>query len=207
MKICMISDTHSLHEELIVPEADLLIHAGDISSRGEVGELERFLAWFSALPHPHKVFIGGNHDFFLEASREAFLRMVPDNLIYLENEQRIVAGIKIWGSPITPYFFNFAFNRYRGRGIRCYWEEIPADTDIVVTHGPPFGIGDATVKGVRAGCDDLLDIVTKIKPRYHIFGHIHEAYGIYEKEDTTFVNASVLDIHYRMVHAPIVLDW
>lgn len=207
MKICFISDTHSLHEQMLIPEADILIHAGDLSSRGERGELQVFLDWFAALPHPHKVFIGGNHDFFLEEERAAFLQMVPDNLIYLENEQRAVAGIKIWGSPITPYFFNFAFNRHRGKAIRCYWDEIPTDTDILVTHGPPFGIGDRTVKGISAGCEELLEVVKNIQPRYHVFGHIHEAYGVYQQGGTTFVNASLVDLHYRPIHAPIVVTW
>ena len=207
MKICLISDTHSLHRQIKIPETEILIHAGDLSSQGTKEELRVFLDWFANLPHKHKVFIGGNHDFMLEEDREAFLEMLPDNLIYLENETREIEGIKIWGSPITPYFFNFAFNRQRGKAIRCYWEEIPSDTDIVVTHGPPFGIGDRTLKGINAGCEDLLEILQKIKPKYHVFGHIHEAYGIYQKEATTFINASNVDIHYRAVNAPIVLDW
>lgn len=207
MKICFISDTHGLHKRLEVPAADILIHAGDFSGKGEEWQVKSFINWFTGLPHRYKIFIAGNHDFLAEEDPECFQALLNDQIIYLENSFVDVEGIRIWGSPITPWFYDWAFNRRRGKEIRKYWEAIPSNTDIVVTHGPPLGQGDLTVKGELVGCKDLLDIIETIQPRYHVFGHIHEAYGINKIEQTTFVNASVLDEHYALVNPPIVIDW
>jgi len=204
MKITLISDTHGKHDQLVLPETDLLIHAGDLSSRGTLPEIQQFLDWFAALPIKHKVFIGGNHDFLLERSATLFKSMLTEDYIYLENSEVVIEGIKIWGSPITPWFFDWAFNRQRGEEIAKYWDMIPADTDIIVTHGPPLNYGDLTTRDQQnVGCADLLKVVNKIQPRYHVFGHIHEAYGINETPKTTFVNASVLNLQYQMVNDPI----
>jgi len=204
MKITFISDTHGKHDQLVLPETDLLIHAGDLSSRGTLPEIQQFLDWFAALPIKHKVFIGGNHDFLLEQSSSMFRSMLTDDYIYLENSSVEIEGIKIWGSPITPWFFDWAFNRERGEEIAKYWDMIPEDTDILVTHGPPFNFGDLTERDQQhVGCADLLAAVQKINPRYHIFGHIHEAQGIYKTPKTTFINASVLNLKYEMVNEPV----
>jgi len=205
VNIALISDTHGFHAQVDVPMADILIHAGDISKLGTVAECADFFDWFSALPHQHKICIAGNHDFLAEKNSALFKSIIPDNIIYLEDESVEVEGFKIWGSPIMPWFFNWAFNRQRGEAIRKYWEVIPIDTDIVVTHGPPHGIGDFTASGANAGCEDLLDILQKIKPRLHVFGHIHEGYGVIKKEGTTFVNASVVNLQYQVVNEAVVL--
>ena len=207
MKILFISDTHGKHHKLSVPEADLLIHAGDLSSRGTQEELRSFLDWFSALPHRHKVFVGGNHDFLLERQPGVFLEMVPANCIYLFNSSTEIEGIRIWGSPLTPWFFDWAFNRRRGGDIRRYWDRIPAGTDILVTHGPPAGILGKTARGDRAGCEDLLAVVQQIRPKIHVFGHIHEAYGQLRQDGTHFINASNLDLRYQVAHAPVGVEW
>ncbi len=206
VNIVLISDTHGFHEQVDVPKADLLIHAGDLSKRGTATECADFFKWFSALPHQYKICIAGNHDFLAEENPMLFKSLIPDNVIYLENESVEIEGLKIWGSPITPWFYNWAFNRQRGAEIRKYWEAIPEDVDIIVTHGPPHGIGDFTASGVYAGCKDLLDILQEIKPRLHVFGHIHEGYGIIEKAKTTFVNASVVNLQYQVVNAAVILE-
>ena len=207
MRITFISDTHGQHAALQLPPTDLIIHAGDISKRGNVEEVSDFLEWFAALKIPHKVFIGGNHDFLLERNTKLFDQLLPPGVHYLKHHEITIEGIKIWGSPVTPFFLNLAFNRTRGAKIRAYWERIPADADIVVTHGPPYGIGDRTVRGDLVGCEDLLEIVEQIQPRYHVFGHIHEAYGQWQKSDTTFINASVLNLNYQLVNAPVTIQW
>lgn len=207
MKITFISDTHGQHEQLMLPESDMIIHAGDISSRGLLSEVQQFIDWFSELPVKHKVFIVGNHDFLAEQEPDLFRSLIPDNLIYLENTAVEIEGIKIWGSPITPFFFNWAFNRQRGAEINKYWEAIPGDTDILVTHGPPLGIGDRTFRGEEVGCEGLLKAIEKITPRYHVFGHIHEDYGVFKTDETTFINASVLNLKYKMRHSPVTIEW
>ncbi len=205
--IVFISDTHNQHHFLDLPDGDILVHAGDISGRGKDHEVQDFMAWYEAHRHPHKILIAGNHDFMAERKPQAWAALIPDNVIYLENEACEVLGLKFWGSPITPWFYDWAFNRRRGADIRKYWERIPEDTDILITHGPPKGYLDKVLRdGNQVGCEDLLAFVLKIKPQYHVFGHIHEGYGQSTNEDTVFINASVLDVGYNLVNAPIVVE-
>ncbi len=207
MRIKSLSDSHGQHRGVPIPPGDVVIHAGDVSKRGEKGELADFLDWFGGLPHRYKIFVGGNHDFLLEDAPREFAKMVPDNCLYLNDSGVEIAGITVWGSPITPFFFDWAFNRHRGADIRRHWDLIPARVDILVTHGPPYGILDRTARGQCVGCEELLPVVERLRPRLHVFGHIHEAYGQFERNGTRFVNASVLDLHYRRVNAPVVVDF
>lgn len=208
MKITVISDTHGQHRSLKLLKGDLLIHAGDVSKRGHPIEIEDFLDWFSKQKFTYKVFIAGNHDFFFEQAHPRIIeQMIPKGVIYLNDSGCEIDGLKLWGSPITPWFNNWAFNRERGAEIKPHWDLIPIDTDILITHGPPFGILDETVYSKRTGCEELLLKVYQVKPRLHVFGHIHEDYGQYTKGDTTFVNASVLDDHYELVNQPVVINF
>ncbi len=207
MKITLISDTHGKHQLLKLPKGDLLIHAGDISKLGRQVEFYGFLDWFSRQKFTYKVFIAGNHDFFFEQAHPKIIKqMIPSNVMYLNDSGCEIEGIKIWGSPITPWFHNWAFNRERGSQIRQHWDLIPDDTDILVTHGPPSGILDKTIYGEHTGCEELFRKVKQLKPKLHVFGHIHEDYGQDARADTVFINASVLDTNYDLVHKPIVVS-
>lgn len=207
MKFVVISDTHGQHRSLKLPKGDVIIHAGDISKSGHPVEIEDFLDWFSKLKFKYKIFIAGNHDFFLEHAHPRVIeQMIPKGVIYLNDSGAEINGIKFWGSPITPWFHNWAFNRERGEEIKQHWDLIPDDTDVLITHGPPFGILDETVYSKRTGCEELLLKVYQVKPKFHFFGHIHEDYGNYTKGETIFVNASVLDDYYQLVHEPMVID-
>lgn len=208
MTLTTISDTHGLHRRIRnIPLADVLIHAGDVSSYGDEHQILDFLNWFSNQPHQHKLFIAGNHDFFFERESEKNIqKQIPSNVIYLNDSGCEINGINFYGSPITPKFMDWAFNRKRGTEINIHWKKIPSNTDILITHGPPFGKLDANANQYKTGCDDLLKTVEKIKPKYHIFGHIHEAYGMLETNATTFINASILDEHYRIKNSPIVFE-
>lgn len=210
MNITFISDTHGKHEEIQIPkDTEMLIHAGDISNVGTLQEVRTFLEWYDKIEVKYKIFIGGNHDFFLEQNAPLFEVLLMDypTLIYLENEEKEIGGIKLWGSPITPWFHNWAFNRHRGTDIARYWEQIPEEVDILITHGPPMGYGDKLFNGDLVGCEGLLQAVQKIKPAIHVFGHIHEAYGIFKNESTTFINASCLNLRYQAVNEPIMVDF
>lgn len=208
LKIVAISDTHGQHRSLMLSKGDIIIHAGDVSKAGRPEEIQDFLDWFSKLNFRYKIFIAGNHDFFFEKAHEDVIeKMIPNGITYLNDSGVGIEGIKIWGSPITPWFNDWAFNRDRGSEIKKHWEFIPDDTDILVTHGPPFGILDETVYGKRTGCDELLLRVYQVKPKYHIFGHIHEDYGRFTKDETTFINASVLDDWYEMRNEPAELNF
>ncbi len=205
MKFVAISDTHGKHESVLLPEGDVLIHAGDITRKGEINEVNSFLDWFAAQQFEYKIFIADNHDFFFERESEENIRkIIPAGVTYLNNEGISINDIKIWGSPITPWFFDWAFNRHRGEAIKRYWDLIPFDTDVLVTHGPVFDILDITVRGQKVGCEDLLETVMQIKPKVHICGHIHEAYGIVDKAEVKFINASLLNEKYNRVNNPIV---
>ncbi|MEM7657912.1 MAG: metallophosphoesterase family protein [Bacteroidota bacterium] len=207
MRLICISDTHGLHADLQLPDGDLLLHAGDLSKRGTREQLTDFFSWFEAQPHPYKVCIAGNHDFLAENHPNAFQQMIPDNCTYLEDSGVEIEGIRIWGSPITPWFFDWAFNRRRGAEIRKYWEQIPANTDILLTHGPPLGAGDMTFHGQAAGCKDLREIIELHQPRFHFFGHIHEAVGESLIGATRCINVCSVNLKYQLVHEPVVIDW
>lgn len=207
MKIICISDTHGKHKQVPLPDGDILIHAGDISGRGEIWQVESFLQWFSAQPHTHKIFIAGNHDFLAERNAVLFKELIPDNIIYLNDSGIEIEGIKIWGSPVSPWFYDWAFNRSRGEEISKHWDLVPNDTDILITHGPVHGILDLTFDGQMVGCEELNKRIWEIQPRLHVCGHIHEAYGVTDTKGITFINASILDLEYQVAHSPVVIDW
>lgn len=214
MKIVAFSDTHSKHKNITIPECDVAICAGDISSIGQKHEIASFLGWFSKQNCKHKVFIAGNHDrcfdpnFQKPLEADKWLSEMLDfykvnhegsNITYLENSSVVIDGIKIWGSPITPWFHGdrWAFNKHRGPEIAEVWENIPLDADIVVTHGPvAYKLDYTQIDKVYVGCEDLRKRLEIVKPKFHICGHIHEGYGVEEGINTTFVNASTCNLHY-----------
>lgn len=209
MKIVFISDTHGQHRKLKdLPKADLIIHGGDLSNRGKDHEVEDFIHWFVRLDYAHKIFIAGNHDFYLEeVSPEFIQKKLPVNCHYLCNSGVEIEGIKIWGSPVTPTFFNWAFNEDRGRPIKKFWNLIPKNTDILVTHGPPKNILDKTISDLNVGCEELLKKIKVVQPKFHLFGHIHEAYGKENGNETTFINGSLMNERYKMLHLPVEIDF
>lgn len=208
MKLVFISDTHEQHDALQLPDGDVLLHCGDFSGRGEIGQVQRFLDWFKEQPHQYKVLIAGNHDFLAERNPSLFKTMVPDNVIYLNDSGCTIEGLRIWGSPIQPWFFDWAFNRQRGADIQKHWDLIPDDTQILLTHGPPYGILDEVARDGRpVGCRDLLKRIKALPDlKIHAFGHIHEGYGREEQDGVVFLNASVLDEHYDMKNSPFVVE-
>lgn len=207
MKFVTISDTHGRHAELALPPGDVLIHAGDSTMKGTRAEVIAFLSWMAQLDFKHKILIAGNHDFYFEsATLEEIQQILPTSIIYLNDSMITINGINIWGSPITPWFFNWAFNRHRGEPIKKHWDLIPGNTDILVTHGPAFRILDRIVNGQNVGCKDLFNTIQMIKPKVHICGHIHEAYGITEKYGTQFINASVLNVDYELSNKPVEFE-
>jgi Icc-related predicted phosphoesterase len=207
LKFVAISDTHCRHRVLKLPKADVIIHAGDISYKGKEVEVIDFFDWFSKLSYTYKICIAGNHDFFFEREKQELIRKrIPENVMYLQDGGVEIDGIKIWGSPVTPWFFNWAFNRKRGKQLVNHWKMIPADTDILITHGPPYGILDSIINETNAGCIDLLRTVQQIKPKVHVFGHIHEAYGQVKRNGIHYINASLLNESYELVNKPILFD-
>ncbi len=207
MKFVAIADTHAKHRLIKLPKGDAVVHAGDVSYRGEVHEVEDFLDWFSKLNFEHKIFIAGNHDFFFEKAKAKQIEaMIPPGIHYLNDSGVEIGGINLWGSPITPKFFNWAFNRARGEDIRKHWNLIPPSTQLLITHGPPFGILDQTAREQHVGCKDLLVKVKDVNPKVHLFGHIHEAAGYTNKGATRFVNASQMNENYELINKPVLFE-
>ncbi len=188
-RIVAIADTHNEHARLAVPDGDVLIHAGDLTGRGTLPELERVADWLRSLPHPHKVVIAGNHDFALQRNPVAARALFHD-LTFLEDSEATVAGLRVWGSPWQPWFHDWAFNLRRGPAIDAKWQLIPVGIDVLVTHGPPLGYGDRVLDGERVGCADLLRHLTRVQPKLHLFGHIHEARGEWQFGPTRVVNCT-----------------
>lgn len=206
MRIVLLSDTHERHREIEVPDADLLIHAGDATFNGDLEAIADFDDWLASLPHRHKVVIAGNHDRTFETA-PAKARPLLRHVTYLEDAGTDVAGIRIWGSPWQPEFMSWAFNLPRGAELRAKWSRIPRDTDILVTHGPPFGQGDFVARGELVGCEELAMRLTELDVRLHVFGHIHEGYGVTTARKTMFANASNCDLAYEPTQPPILLEW
>jgi Icc-related predicted phosphoesterase len=206
MRLVLISDTHGQQERVQVPPGDVLIHAGDLTAHGWIEELPALNDFLGTLPHRHKIVIAGNHDFCFEADLAACARLLT-NAVYLQDEAITLDGVKFYGSPWQPWFFEWAFNLRRGPEIRAKWDLIPPDTDVLITHGPPFGRRDRNAEGERVGCQDLWDVVQQVRPTLHVFGHIHEGYGLTAGTPTAFANASSCDLAYRPVNAPLVFDY
>ena len=212
MKICCISDTHTHHEKLTndIPECDLLIHAGDITYTGRPEKVESFLEWFRKQPARHKIFIAGNHDWIFHKNptlARDILKEYPE-IIYLQDDWVKLEGLKIWGSPWTPRFLDWAFNLDESY-LELAWEQIAYNADIVITHGPMWQVGDFVPRDrVNVGCKALRHALLKnVRPKLHICGHIHEGFGIYPIDDGAIisVNASSLNGVYEYTNKPIVI--
>jgi len=199
MRLVLISDTHGRHDQIgSLPDGDILIHAGDFMNSGLYPEeVISFNRWLTKLPIKHRVVCGGNHDRLFQKMPELALQFLTD-ATYLENTGVTIDGVSIWGSPYTPEFLNWAFMYPRGPAANQYWDQIPAGLDVLITHGPPYGILDQTAPGgEHLGCRELLNAVEAKKPKVHVFGHIHGGAGTFENGDTRFINAAYLNERYQ----------
>ena len=220
MKLTIISDTHNKHKHITgdLPGGDVLICAGDISSMGYEHEIREFASWYNKLDnYDHKVFIAGNHDWGFENNVEKVKEIVGlyDTITYLQDQLHTIQDengteVKIWGSPWQPEFYNWAFNLPRnGEELKAVWDMIPEDVDILITHGPAWGILDDVEgrRGQHLGCELLVERIKQIKPKIHICGHIHTGYGHYYDGNTHYFNAAVLNERYLYSHKPWNIEW
>ncbi|KAL4223470.1 Metallophosphoesterase mpped2 [Mactra antiquata] len=247
VRFVCISDTHTKLEQsrtLKIPDGDVLLHAGDFTMYGYEEEVQIVNDYLNTLSHKHKVIIAGNHDRTFDpdfkekrhSRKIPFLSDIPSkphekrrynmhelltNCIYLKDSSVEIYGLKIFGSPWTPGSGFWGFQKPRGPQLMEKWNNIPSDTDILMTHCPPCGYGDDAMNygdallsllgaghhANHAGCVDLLNTInSRVKPLYHIFGHIHEGYGTYTDGTTTFINASICTKLYQPTNLPIVFD-
>lgn len=227
MIVTLISDTHTKHEIITkdLPGGDLLLHSGDIMNSGyEKQDVINFCNWYSSITnYKSKVFIAGNHDRMFQdfpETIEDILKFHKD-IDYIQDDTFVLYGdgpegnspednIRIYGSPWQPWFYDWAFNLPRNSfELSSKWEAIPKNIDILLTHGPAWGILD-TVTGKRdlnLGCELLTKRIQQIQPKIHVCGHIHTGYGYVFKNGTHFFNASVLDEQYKYTQKPITFEW
>jgi predicted phosphodiesterase len=227
MKIVAMSDMHG-YLPAEVPECDLLLLAGDLTPVHDHDPLfqarwlrNEFREWLDRLPARKIVGVAGNHDFVFEQAADLVPRDLP--WTYLQDSSIEWEGLKIWGTPWQPIFFDWAFNGDPAK-LKRQWDLIPEGTDILLLHGPPYGYGDGVpdgasfplspeegrgvgVRGVRrCGCPHLLDRIRAIQPRLAVFGHIHEGRGQWQLGRTTLANVTLLDAAYRAVYEPWVWE-
>jgi len=221
MIITFISDTHTKHRQINndLPGGDMLIHAGDIMNSGyDENDVYEFLEWFENQSDKYNsvVFIAGNHDRYFENHPQKIKEILSEypNVTYLQDtpllyvNEEATQDCKIYGSPWQPEFYDWAFNLPRqGEDLREKWFWIPKDTDILVTHGPPFGHCDEAPYGGHVGCELLRERVDEFPPKIHVFGHIHAGYGYKFYNGTHFFNASVLGERYNYDNKPMTVDW
>lgn len=205
MRLVLISDTHEQHEALgKLPEGDVLIHAGDYTYTGSKRAKANFFDWFYTQPHRDKIFVAGNHD-FKEPKKPVNMAFDGHAVSYLFDSGIEIDGLKFWGSPYTPRFGDWAFMYDRGTKD---WNVIPEGTDVVITHGPGKQLLDRVGGyGEPVGCPELTNrLLDVVRPKLHVFGHIHGSYGMLKLKDTLFVNAAICDEAYKPTHEPIVVD-
>ena len=195
MRILHLSDTHGCHHRLQeLPEADVVVHSGDFCMVGSEQEAIDFLNWFCDLPYPHKIFICGNHD---DCLYEANINGLDDNVHYLCNSGIVIEGLKFYGIPM------FMGDCVTDRQSRNY-ANIPADTDILITHSPAFGILDFD-DDINYGSEELLQAMTNVNPSVHLFGHIHKQHGITTIGTTIFSNGAIMNDGNSNIYHPNIL--
>ena len=204
IRIVAVGDTHTFQRELQVPEGDIFVHVGDMLRGGDLEELEGVAEWLHSLPHAHKVIIAGNHDGCFAERREEALKLLS-NITYLEDSGAVIAGLRFWGSPWQPAYNDWYFNLPRGAALAAKWSQIPKNLDVLMTHGPPHGLGDRGhhgQEGAHEGCEELRSRVEQVQPRLHLFGHIHQDGGMWEQSGIHFANVTT----WECERAPTVID-
>ena len=208
MKIVVIADIHGFQQQLTIPACDVLVAAGDICPVGTLEDIREFGDWLQVQPCRHKIVVAGNHDAPFEQEQETAQHILTGDdagIIYLQDNSVRIEDVFFYGSPWTPTFMNWHFMADRGTPIREKWLMIPENTDVLITHGPPCAILD-DVRGIPLGCEDLLERVLQIRPKFHLFGHIHEAYGMTRRNNITFINASICNGLFMPANEPVVFD-
>lgn len=232
MKLCFISDTHSKHNKLVIPECDILFHSGDWTFTGQRHEVENFAKWLNKQPAKHIVLTAGNHERIFEraiqgsdqdpSSRTWITDKCPRAHLLI-HESVEIEGLKIFGSPWTPAFgHDWAYNAGRDvveashifkPFIGDLWKDIPLDTNILITHGPGLGTLDwvtdfSAGRIINVGCHELSKKIYELKDlKIHAFGHLHYKGGcVMEQDGVKYINASSCDDQYNVTHLPVVIE-
>lgn len=210
LKIACVSDCHGLLDWADLPKVDALIIAGDYCPNFVRGPndgiyqkawLEKeFIPFLEVLPYKKIFIVAGNHDWVHLSQRINF----PANTTYLQDAELVYEGFKFYGSPWQPWFYDWAFNFSQKDYVKeatAIWSKIPSDTDVLITHGPAYGILDECEDGRRVGCSILAQRIKDVKPKLHVAGHIHHSNGVLEQGGTTHINASLCNEEYEPVQS------
>lgn len=206
-RIIAISDIHGMYGDLDLPDGDILVCAGDMTNVGRITEIAEFGIWLDNQHGRYKdiIVIAGNHDFGFQNDKQVSVSLLG-NVHYLEDSGIEVQGIKFWGSPYTPMFYNWAFMDY-DEELAKHWKLIPENTEFLITHGPPYSILDRNNKGQNCGSRSLYSRIKKLTDlRVHVYGHIHEGFGHEEIADVNFYNVAVLNSNYCLINKPTIID-
>ena len=203
-RLVCVSDNHGNFPKL--PGGEILIHAGDLTPSGTQDQLIRGLDWLAHQSHDLKILVPGNHDWIFQREPEKARALCEErDIVLLVDESYRSHGLWFYGSPWQPAFCDWAFNLKRGPELQAKWAMIPEDTDVLITHGPPMGVLDETPMGYSVGCEDLMRTVMQIRPKLHVFGHVHGCHGVRGLRQTLFVNASLCSESYSCHHPPQVI--
>ena len=199
--ILHLSDTHGQHKNLkSLPEADVIVHSGDFTFAGSEEEAYDFMNWLCNLPYKHKIFIAGNHDMCMYGADH--IDGLSRNVHYLYNNSVVIDGIKFYGIPM------FMEDCMDGN-LDVFINNIPDDTDVLITHMPPKGTCDLANYGKgpeHRGNATLAELLKKLHPTCHLFGHEHDAYGKTIKENVIYSNACVVDSRYNLINNPTIIN-
>jgi Icc-related predicted phosphoesterase len=217
MKIVAISDTHNEYSKLIIPECDILISAGDYSSRGYDHEVRNFHKWLDLQPAKHIISVQGNHELGVEIDYQNAKTIAVEQcprVRFIDEGPIEIEGINFWCSAITPFFCDWAWNRHP-EDIQKHWDMIPEDTNILITHGPPYGIldqttyVDGTIRPDHLGCPKLMERIKTLKDLdLHFYGHIHYPGGrSVNAFGTSFYNCAVCDELYTPTNGITVVEY
>lgn len=212
MKLVIISDTHEKHDKVVLPEGDVLIHCGDFTYQGVTQRVAAFAHWMKNQNFAHKICIPGNHELSFGpavAHRNTVINLIKEaGITYLEDSSTEIDGVKFYGAPWTPFFFNWAFNLPRGEQLANKWKQIPEDVNVLITHGPPHGILDQTSDNGSQGCEELAKRVKTLPNlKVHCFGHLHQDGGkTIDINGVKFVNAAICTDSYSPTNPVQVVE-
>ena len=196
MKILHLSDTHNYHHRLLdLPEADVVVHSGDFCMVGTEQEALDFLNWFCDLPYQHKIFICGNHDDCLYGAN---IEGLDSNVHFLSNSGVEIEGIKFYGVPM------FLIECVTERQSKNY-SKIPYGTDVLITHSPAYGILDFD-DNIHYGSEELLEKISTLNLKAHLFGHIHAQHGVSMLNGTFFSNGAIMNSDYSSLSIPNIIE-
>ena len=206
MRIVITSDTHGKHNELGNLSGDVLIHCGDFCDgfHPDGEDLQRIDDWFGAQHFRHVLCVGGNHDFV--AQDYTGDGPMFNNATYLLDTSALIDGVRFYGSPWVPMLERWAYY-LPDDDLRSKWSKIPDDTDVLITHTPPWHTLDSPRDPtVHCGCSHLAARIADLSLRLHCFGHNHASYGRVERDGVTYLNASAVNSDFDIANSPFVFD-